>query len=195
MSFVDGFYSFRIDLNNSNQEVYENIRLKLAKHPNESFYYMLSRLIAYLFVYEAGLKFTDGLFEPKEATFKREDVIGNILHYGQVGIPEKKKLKHACKHNPNAKFSVFFIDNLEIDKFCHFLKGSTENWVSNIDFYLVEFLNFEQLSSNLGSSNYLIINIFDSEISLIHEDNKESKCNIRKLNIWDYYQLSIENTQ
>lgn len=193
MSFVDAFYSFRIDLNNSNEEVYTKVNLKLAKHPDESIEFLLSRLIAFLFVYSEGLQFSRGLFEVKDPVFYKINEIEEITQIGEVGVPDKKKLQHAIKRNPKAKVSLFFLNQEEINKFCHYLKGSTENWVDKINFYQVISKKLDYFIENLNSSNNLVVNIFENEIFIMDKDDRDYKFEINHINIWDKYQKVIEN--
>lgn len=193
MSFIDGIYRFIVDLNNSNSELYTRLQFKITKHPEENFAYLHKRLLTYLFLYEVGLEFSEGFFDLKQPTIWSKDLIGNLTNWIQVGLPDKKKISNAVKQHSKCNFTTVFLNEEEIYSFCHFLKGSTENWIEKVNFYLLsaeeldEFLNFDKMSHRL------VANIFADTLYLINEEEITLEVKFSTVDIWNYFQKSISN--
>jgi uncharacterized protein YaeQ len=193
MSFIDGFYRFSVDLNNSNTNIYKHLQFKVAKHPDESLEFLLKRVCVYLFNYKEGIELTQGLFDLKLPSIWARDVVENITDWVEVGLPDKKKIALAVKQNPKAKISIFFLTTEEINSFCHFLKGSTENWTKNISFYLLEGDDLISLFQNNTSGLRLTVNIFDLNMFIIDQDENNLTVDFKEVDIWEAYQTSIAN--
>ena len=193
MAFVDGFYSFRIDLNHNVNHIYERIDVKLAKHPEEDFNYLISRLVAFLFSYEHDLVFAQGLFENKEPAFWKKDAIEHITHWGEVGIVEKKKVRMAIRHWEDADIRIYFLNQSEIFHFCQHLKGSTENWASKVSYFLLQSETIETLLSSLNTSNNYTAHVFEDSVMLCTRDDEHHVFSCNSVDIWKHYQESIAN--
>ena len=118
MSFLDGIYTITVNLTNSDRCQYEQLRLKVAKHPFETLSYMLTRILAYMHSYEEGLEFTQGLFDPKQPAIWKKNILNEPSTWIEVGLPDRKRLYHASC-NENCRCKVYFCDQTEIAQFCH----------------------------------------------------------------------------
>lgn len=191
MSFVDGFYSFFVNLSDTSNGIYEDLKLKTAKHPNESAEHLISRTLAYLHSYSPELKFTEGLYNEKDPAIMAADVIGTINQWVEIGAPEKKKLAQALKHHDQARFRIYFYEEEQIEKFCHYLRGSKSNWVANIEFFLLDLTLLSHLAENLQLRSNWSISFFDDSFYLTIEDMIHEST-IIGVDIWDRFQNSIE---
>jgi uncharacterized protein YaeQ len=93
-------YSFNIDLANADRGVYQQLELRVARHPSESEAYFLTRVLAYCFEYDEGISFSNGLFEPDEPTIAIRDLTGLLRVWIDVGVPEAARLHRASKASP-----------------------------------------------------------------------------------------------
>ncbi|HXT31624.1 MAG TPA: YaeQ family protein, partial [Vicinamibacterales bacterium] len=71
-------YTIDIDLADADRSVYESLALRVARHPSESEEYLVTRLIAYLMEYAAGIEFSRGVSEPDQPAVLVRDLTGAI---------------------------------------------------------------------------------------------------------------------
>lgn len=201
MSFVDGFYSFSIELNHVDRNCYEKIKFKLGKHPEETFTMLRSKVLFFLHCYSENLEFSEGLFSPEFPTFFRRDVVGNLLTWGQVGRIEKKKLRLALSDRVDfleggsvpvsTEYRVYFESDDQLNHFCHELRGSKSNWVDEILFFRGIFPDSDFFEAPLPSRSNWIVSIID-DVVYIDDGSQEYHANITPLDIWNEYQLTLK---
>jgi uncharacterized protein YaeQ len=90
-------YNFDVDLADGDRGVYESLALRLARHPSESEEFLLTRLIAYLLEFAAGIEFSRGLSDPDEPAIAVRDLTGAIVTWIEVGTPDAARLHKASK--------------------------------------------------------------------------------------------------
>src|SRR3954452_10842049 len=90
-------YNFDVDLADSDRGVYESLALRVARHPSESEEFLLTRLIAYLLEFTAGIEFSRGLSDPDEPAIAVKDLTGAVLTWIEVGTPDAARLHKASK--------------------------------------------------------------------------------------------------
>jgi uncharacterized protein YaeQ len=56
MTFVQAFYSFNLDITNSDAGGYFKLRIKVPQHPEESLEHLFARVLAFVHSYEEGLE-------------------------------------------------------------------------------------------------------------------------------------------
>jgi uncharacterized protein YaeQ len=194
MTFVAAFYTFTIELNHSDRNVFETFRLKTPRHELETHAHLYGRLIAYLHSYRAGIEFTRGVSEPKEPTIWVKDEIDQIQLWVQVGVPDKRKLELSLKQNAHAEHRVYFYQAEDLERFCHHLRGSKTNWVKDIQFYQLDPVFLEKLSSSETTSPSWSLSFIDNRIylSLGHLDLESE---VTPIDIWDAFQESLSREQ
>ena len=192
MSFVDGFYSFNIKLNNCDNNIYEKIRLKTAKHPLEPLSHLAARVIAFCDCYKEDIKLSQGWFEKKEPDIFGKDILGEFFLWAAVGLPEKDKILKALKFHQNAKIFVYFYKLEDIFAFCHYLRGSKTNWAEGIHFRLIDSSLLDSIEESLTSSSNWELSIVDNTLYLVFDD-LELESKITDIDIWKEYQESIKN--
>jgi uncharacterized protein YaeQ len=90
-------YNFDIDLADTDRGVYENLVLRVARHPSESEEYLVTRVLAYCREYADGIGFSDGLSEPDEPTIAVRDLTGAVSVWIEIGSPTAARLHKASK--------------------------------------------------------------------------------------------------
>jgi uncharacterized protein YaeQ len=93
-------YSFRIELADSDRQVYESLALRVARHPSESEEYLLTRVLAYALELTEGIEFSRGLSEPDEPAISVRDLTGALRSWIDIGVPDAGRLHKACKAAP-----------------------------------------------------------------------------------------------
>ena len=191
MSFVE-FYSFNISIVHPARDQYESVRVKAARHPEESPAYLHARVFALAHAYREGLEFSEGFFDPKAPAIWAHDLFEQITAWIELGAPDREKIQRALRRNPKAEFRIYFYDQEQIDLFCHYLRGSTSNWVAPVQFYLLDRRFLEQSAELLTSSSRWEITFAD-ETAYATINGMEFETTVSQVNIWQRYQESIEN--
>jgi uncharacterized protein YaeQ len=93
-------YNFRIELADSDRQVYESLALRVARHPSETEEYLLTRVLAYALEFTEGIEFSRGLSEPDEPAISVRDLTGALRSWIDIGTPEAGRLHKACKAAP-----------------------------------------------------------------------------------------------
>ena len=100
MALTATIYNFRIELADSDREVYESLALRVARHPSESEEYLLTRVLAYALEFTEGIEFSRGLSEPDEPAIRVRDLTGALRSWIEIGTPDAGRLHKACKVAP-----------------------------------------------------------------------------------------------
>jgi uncharacterized protein YaeQ len=192
MTFVEGFYSFNIDIVDSGANRYESVRVKIPRHPEESASHLHARVLAFSHAYREGLEFSPGMFEPKAPTLFAIDLLGNTTRWIQVGTPDREKILKSLRHNRDAEFSVYFYTWEQVDKFCHYLRGSTTNWVAPVQCMMLDEGFLESSAELLQSSSRWALTFLDDAV-FATINGAEFQTTIGTIDIWQRYQSTITN--
>jgi uncharacterized protein YaeQ len=192
MTFVEAFYSFRIEINDSVRGVYEKTRVKLPRHPHESLDYMYARMIAFCHAYRPGQQLGGGLFEPRDPAVSHQDAIGTYSLWIDIGAPERKKLEKALRLGPDVEFRIYFYNRAQIEEFAHHLKGSKSNWIERITFYVIEKDLLDRLSELESTSARWDFSCVEEDIYL-SVDGHEFSTRIPTIDMWEEFQSLIGN--
>jgi uncharacterized protein YaeQ len=190
MSFAAAFYSFTIELNHIDRQVFARFRIKTALHPLEHLEHLYARMIAYAHCYRPEQSFSQGLFEPSEPTIWQKDITGEVMLWVQLGVPERRKLEISLRSNPAAEHRIYFYEDTQIAEFCHMLRGSKTNWVKDIQFYRIPPELLEQLLPLEHSSPTWTMTLVDNHLYLVC-DGAELEADITPVTIWEEYQGTL----
>jgi uncharacterized protein YaeQ len=90
-------HAFDIQLNDSDRQVYENVAVRVARHPSETADYLWTRVLAYCLEYRAGIAFCKGLSAPDEPAIAVRDAGGMLDSWIDIGTPDANRLHKAAK--------------------------------------------------------------------------------------------------
>ena len=90
-------FAFDIDLADSDRQVYEQLSLRLARHPSESDGFLVARLLAYCLEYREGIEFSRGLCDADDPPIAVRDLTGELRAWIDVGTPSAERLHRASK--------------------------------------------------------------------------------------------------
>jgi uncharacterized protein YaeQ len=93
-------YHLQIELSDVERGVYQELDLRLARHPSETMRYLLTRVIAFCLCHEDGIAFTKGLSTSDEPALWVRDQQGNLRAWIEVGTPSAERLHKASKASP-----------------------------------------------------------------------------------------------
>ena len=194
MSFIQAMYSFECQLNHPEKGVYTDFKLKTAQHLQESDSHLCARLLAFCHAYEADL-----VFENIDKDYESPEIIkrsysGEIETCCFVGCPESKDLRHTLRSSvKDASLSVYFYHQEQLDRFLHYLRGSRNNWISSISFWLIDTEALSTLSQKLPSRVSWSVTIADDNLYIEFEGRSHAIA-LRALDMWQEFQKSIRNT-
>jgi uncharacterized protein YaeQ len=93
--------TFDIALNDVDRHVYQQLSLKVARHPSETEEYLWTRVLAYCLEYQEGIAFSKGgLSDPEEPAIVVRDLTGALRAWVEVGAPDAARLHKASKASP-----------------------------------------------------------------------------------------------
>jgi uncharacterized protein YaeQ len=90
-------HTFEVHLADVDRGVYEELTLRLARHPSETDAYMITRLLAYCLEYEEGIAFSEGISATDEPAVLVRDLTGRVTAWIEVGAPDAARLHFGSK--------------------------------------------------------------------------------------------------
>jgi uncharacterized protein YaeQ len=90
-------YNFAVQLADVDRGVYEDLTLRVARHPSETDAYMVTRVLAYCLEYEEGIVFSDGISSTEEPAVLVRDRTGRLTAWIEVGAPDAARLHFGSK--------------------------------------------------------------------------------------------------
>ena len=97
MAQTSTVFNFLVDLSDVDRGNYDQLTLKVARHPSETSLYMLARVLAYCLEYRTGLSFSKGLSESDEPALWCHDETGTLTSWIEIGGPTPERLHRASK--------------------------------------------------------------------------------------------------
>ena len=89
--------TFTVQLADVDRGVYEELALRVARHPSETEAYMMTRLLAYCLEYEEGIAFSEGISQTDEPAVLVRDLTGRITAWIEIGAPDAERLHYGSK--------------------------------------------------------------------------------------------------
>ncbi|HEY2900119.1 MAG TPA: YaeQ family protein [Polyangia bacterium] len=100
MALSSTVYHLQVSLSDVDRNVYEELDLRLARHPSESMHHLLTRVLAYCLCYQEGIAFSKGLSTSEEPAVWARDLRGDLQLWIDVGTPSAERLHKASKASP-----------------------------------------------------------------------------------------------
>jgi uncharacterized protein YaeQ len=97
MALPSTVHRFQIQLSDTGRGVYEDLDLRVARHPSETVPFLLTRVFAYCIAYEEGIAFASGLSSPDDPALWVKDLTGQVTAWIEVGLPAPERLHKASK--------------------------------------------------------------------------------------------------
>ncbi len=96
-------HSFTVELADLDRGVFEQLDLRLARHPSETVEFMVTRLLAYCLEYQEGITFSDGgVSSADEPAVLVRDLTGRLVHWVEVGAPDAERIHRGSKRTGSA---------------------------------------------------------------------------------------------
>lgn len=90
-------HTWTISLSDMGRGVYEELDLRVARHPSETEDYLLTRVLAYCLEYVEGIDFTAGISSVDEPAVLVKDLTGAVRTWIEVGSPDASRLHFGSK--------------------------------------------------------------------------------------------------
>ncbi|MEQ1870335.1 MAG: YaeQ family protein [Vicinamibacterales bacterium] len=144
MALTATIYNFDIDLADHDRGVFENLQLRVARHPSESEDYLWTRVLAYALEFTDGIAFSSGgLSAPDEPPIAVRDLTGTVKVWIDIGTPDPARLHRAAKATPRVAVYV----QKDSAQFLERLAGAKIHQADAIDIISVD----RQLLADLGA--------------------------------------------
>ena len=90
-------HTFQVQLADVDRGVYDDLALRVARHPSETAAYMLTRVLAYCLEFEEGIAFSEGISATDEPAVLVRDATDRITAWIEVGAPDAERLHAGSK--------------------------------------------------------------------------------------------------
>ncbi|SIT71250.1 YaeQ family protein [Microbacterium sp. RU33B] len=90
-------HTFEIALADVDRGVYEDLTLRVARHPSETDAYMMTRVLAYCLEFEEGIVFSEGISSADEPAVLVRDLTGRVTAWIEIGSPDAGRLHFGSK--------------------------------------------------------------------------------------------------
>ena len=90
-------HTFDVQLADVDRGVYDDLTLRVARHPSETDANMILRVLAYCLELEEGIAFSEGISSQDEPAVLVRDLTGTIMAWIEVGAPDAERLHHGSK--------------------------------------------------------------------------------------------------
>ena len=96
MALKSTIYKARLNVADTDRNVYQDFNLTVARHPSETDGRMMLRLLAFALNADENLEFGRGISTEDEPDLWQRSLGGNIEHWIDLGTPEPERLRKAC---------------------------------------------------------------------------------------------------
>jgi uncharacterized protein YaeQ len=90
-------HTFAVQLADIDRGVYEDLALRVARHPSETDAFMMMRVLAYCLEFEEGIAFSEGISSTDEPAVVVRDLTGRLIAWIEVGAPDADRLHYGNK--------------------------------------------------------------------------------------------------
>lgn len=163
MALTATISTFEIALNDVDRHVYEQLSLKVARHPSETEDYLWTRVLAYCLEYGEGIAFSrGGLSDPEEPPIAVRDLTGALRAWIEIGAPSAERLHKAAKASPR----VALYTHKEPRILLRGYEGARIHRAESIDVFAVDRDLLEALAPRLDRRVVLTLSVTAGELYL-----------------------------
>ncbi|WP_125132095.1 YaeQ family protein [Microbacterium sp. 10M-3C3] len=89
--------TFDVQIADVDRGVYEDMTVRLARHPSETDAFLVTRLLAYCLEYDEGIVFSEGISATDEPAVLVRDATGRVTAWIEVGAPDAERLHYGSR--------------------------------------------------------------------------------------------------
>ncbi|WP_084079004.1 YaeQ family protein [Demequina sp. NBRC 110057] len=90
-------HTFDVAVADMDRGVYEDLELRVARHPSETAAFLVTRILAYCLEYREGIAFGEGIATTDEPAVIVRDLTGAVMAWIEVGAPEADRLHYGSR--------------------------------------------------------------------------------------------------
>lgn len=160
MALPATIHRFQIQLADTHRGVYEDLDLRVARHPSETVPYLLTRVFAYCLAYEPGIEFASGLSTPDDPALWVKDLTGRVTKWIEVGLPAPERLHKASK----SVGDVLVFPHKRPDQWLEQCEGTHIHRAEAVRVVFLELPFLAQLESKLDRNVRMDVSIHDGHM-------------------------------
>lgn len=100
-------YKVSLNISDMDRNVYETVKVTLARHPSETELRLVSRILAYALFYHEHLSFGRGLSDTDEPALWIQSLDGQTEHWIDVGQPDAERIVKSSRKAPKMSVLVY----------------------------------------------------------------------------------------
>jgi uncharacterized protein YaeQ len=162
MALGDTVYIFDIELANSDRNLYESLKVSVARHPSETPEHMLTRVLAYCLEYTEGIALSNGLSEPDQPAITVRDLTGALQAWIDVGSPDAIRLHRASKAAPR----VAVYTHKDAVQLVARLRGERIHRMEALELYAIDFDWLSDLARRLQRRTQFTLTVSEQHLYL-----------------------------
>jgi uncharacterized protein YaeQ len=155
-------YRFMVTLSDVDRGVYDELSLRLARHPSETATNVLLRVLAYALEYEEGIAFSEGISATDEPAVHVRDATGRLIAWIEVGAPDAARLHAGSK----AAERVAVYTQREPNRLAQAWAGKTIHRAADIPVYSFDRDFLEDAASALERRNTVTVSVTERHLYL-----------------------------
>lgn len=155
-------HTFTVQLADVDRGVYEELPLRLARHPSETAAFLLLRVLAYALEYEEGIAFSEGVAATDEPAVSVRDATGRLTAWIEVGAPDAGRL-HA---GSRAAERVAVYTQREPGRLAQAWAGKTIHRAADIPLYSFDRGFVEDVASAIERRNAMTVSVTERHLYL-----------------------------
>lgn len=97
MAIGSTILTFTVQLADVDRGIYEDLSLRVARHPSETEAFMITRILAYCLEYREGIEFGGGVSTADEPAVLAKDLTGKITAWIEIGSPDAARVHFGSK--------------------------------------------------------------------------------------------------
>lgn len=155
-------HTFTVTLADLDRGVYEDLNLRVARHPSETDAFMLTRVLAYCLEFEEGIAFSEGISSTDEPAVLARDLTGALTAWIEVGAPDAARLHLGSKQADRTAVYT----HRDPEKVAAQWEGKRIHRAEDITLYSFDPGFVESLTASLERRNALTVSITERRIYL-----------------------------
>lgn len=155
-------HTFTVHLADVDRGVYDELSLRIARHPSETAANVLLRVLAYALEYEEGIAFSEGISATAEPAVLIRDATGRMTAWIDVGAPDAARLHSASK----AADRVAVYTHREPNRLAQAWAGKTIHRAADIPVYSFDRDFVDDAASALERRSTLTVSVTERQLYL-----------------------------
>jgi uncharacterized protein YaeQ len=143
-------HRFTLDLSHVERDLYRELEVQVARHPSESLPFLVTRVLAYAYLWEEGMAFSrGGLSDTDEPALSVRGLDGRWRVWVEVGVPSAERVHRGAKASPRVVVFTHRRPQVLLDA----LRGQRIHREEQLEIYAVDEPLLQALGERLAKRN------------------------------------------